>query len=173
MVEAGGKVLDSVKALILPELAVIKQDLAVIASRLDGIDRRFDDLRQDLNQRLKELRGDLDRRISDFREDVNQRWGEFRLDLQQSFEKNRQENQGRLDLITAQIAELLTKVARIEADYEQGQEKKAYQDLIWREHQRIIDEMRLKYDDTNARLELLEQEIVKKPRRVSAKKSVA
>jgi hypothetical protein len=37
----------------------------------------------------------------------------------------------------------------------------------------MIDGFRVKYDDTNARLELLEQEIVKRPRQAGAKKSVA
>jgi hypothetical protein len=59
MFEVGGKVLESVKSAILPELAVIKQNLAVISLRLDGIDKRFDDLRQDLDQRLTELRADF------------------------------------------------------------------------------------------------------------------
>lgn len=173
MPEVGGKVLESVKALILPELAAIKQDLVVISSRLEGIDKRFDDLRQDLNQRLSELRADLDKRVADFRGDVNQRWGEFRSDVQQSFEINRKEAQMRLDVMAANVTELLARHARLEDDLKQIREQKVYQEIVIQEHQRALEEMRLKFEEQKARLDLLEKEVLKKLRSVTAKKTAA
>lgn len=63
MAGAGGQNPDSVKALILPELAMIKQSLAVITTRLDPWGKRFDDLRQDITVRFAEFREDMNIRL--------------------------------------------------------------------------------------------------------------
>lgn len=91
MTEAGGKILDSVKALILPELATIKQSLAVITTRLDGLEKRFDDLRQDMNVRFAEFREDIHKRLAEFQDNIALHLAESREDAarrQSDFQSN-------------------------------------------------------------------------------------
>lgn len=184
MPEVTGKVLESVKTLILPELAVIKQDLAVISSRLDGIDKRFDDLRQDLNLRLAEFRDDINKRLSEFRDDIekrvenfrsdqNQRWSEFRHDVAQNFETNRREVQIRFDALAAQIDVSLARLTHMEEDFREFKHDMSFQKIILQEQQRALEELRAHFADYKARLEVLEREITKKPRAISTKKTAA
>jgi apolipoprotein A-IV len=90
---SSSKVLEGLKAIILPELAEIKRTQAVITTRLDGIDKRFDDLRADMNQRFEAV----DKRFDDLRTDMNQRFGELRADIDRRLNDSRAEIDKRLD----------------------------------------------------------------------------
>ena len=184
MTEAGGKILDSVKALILQELAEIKKTLAVINTRLDGLEKRFDDLRQDQNLRLAEFRDDINKRLADFRDDIdkrveefrsdqNQRWSEFRSDMTRHFETSRREVQVRLDASSAQIAAAVARLTRMEEDLREIKNDMGYQKIIIQEQQRAVEELRAHFAAHQTRLEVLEREMTKKPRAVSTKKTIA
>jgi len=47
-------VAETIKNLIIPELTEIKEKLVLVETRLDGFEKRFDDIRADMNKRFEE-----------------------------------------------------------------------------------------------------------------------
>jgi len=62
-------------------LIEIKKSLDEIKQRLDGVERKFDELRDDVEQRL----GKMEQRFDEFRDDVEQKLNE----LERNFERLR------------------------------------------------------------------------------------
>jgi DNA anti-recombination protein RmuC len=135
MTEISGKLMDSLKAVIFPELAAIRETQITILARLDVIDKRFenvdqrfaslekrqDDLRFDLNQRFGELRSDWDKRfaelrsdndkrLADFRAEVDKRLADLRADINTRFAEGRADLNKRLDDFRVDINQRLDEI---------------------------------------------------------------
>jgi chaperonin cofactor prefoldin len=184
---SSSKVLEGLKAIILPELAEIKQTQAVIIARLDGIDKRFeavdkrfDDLRTDMNQRFGELRADLDRRLADSRAEIDKRLDDLRIamngraedlrvDLNARFVEARVEQNKRYDEFRADIKtwleEMRGRMGRIEDDIRYLRDQKVDQETV--------NQLDKSLSNLLIRVDVLEQQVQAKLVKIRIKKQVA
>lgn len=58
-------VIEALRSVIIPELDIIKEKISVVEARLDGIDKRFEDMRSDMNSRFEDMRKDMNTRFDD------------------------------------------------------------------------------------------------------------
>ena len=113
-------VIEAIKTLIIPELDGIKTEIAIVRTRLDGIDRRFEDInkrfeemRLDMNKRFEEMRADVNKRFEEMRADVNKRFEEMRSDMNKRFEDHFNFNMKRFDSIELQINNILAEIREL------------------------------------------------------------
>jgi DNA anti-recombination protein RmuC len=111
-------IIEAIKSVIIPELDEIKKDIAVINARLDGIDKRFEDLRTDMNKRFEDLRTDMNKRFEDLRTDMNKRFEDLRTDMNKRFEEHYNFNMKRFDSIELQIYNILAEIRDMRRLYE-------------------------------------------------------
>ena len=61
--------------------------LGEIKGRLQQVDRRISELREDMNRRFEEMRQDINKRFEEMRQDTNKRFEEMRQDTNKRFEQ--------------------------------------------------------------------------------------
>jgi DNA repair exonuclease SbcCD ATPase subunit len=91
------EIIEGLKAALLPELLELKQgqaeiraDLKVTNSRLDLLEERYDDLRDQMNKRFEQIdkrfddmKGDMDKRF----EQIDKRFDDMKGDMDRRFEQ--------------------------------------------------------------------------------------
>jgi DNA anti-recombination protein RmuC len=99
-------VMEALRTLIIPELNTIKERISVIEARLDEIDKRFEDMRADMNSRFEDMRADMNSRFEDMRADMNSRFEDMRADMNSRFEDMRADMNSRFEDVDKRFDEM-------------------------------------------------------------------
>lgn len=152
MVELSDKLMDGIKAFFSPELAAIKQNQAVILTRLDGLDKCFDDRRAEINARLDDFRAEINTRFDDFRIEIINRFSDMRNNLDKRWEMHHQAIEFRFAALAKRLDELVSRVGRSEDDIQiYSGDKKVDVETFLRLEERLFD-LHLKYEKGLKRL---------------------
>ena len=84
--------------------------LGVVTLLWNKLDRRFDDLKTDVNQRFDDLKTDVNQRFDDLKTDVNQRFDDLKTDVNQRFDaadRQRREDRAYMDKRFGELAALV------------------------------------------------------------------
>ena len=111
-------VIEAIRAVVLPELDAIRQKITAIEARLDGIDKRFEDMRTDMNQRFGDMRTDMHQHSQDMRTDMHQHSEDMRADMNKRFEDHFNFNMKRFDSIESQINNILAEIRELRGLYQ-------------------------------------------------------
>ena len=111
MSELKEAVIEGIRSIVIPELKDIKSEIRVINAKLDGIDKRFEELRIDVNNRFE----DMNKRFEELRTDVNKRFEELRTDVNKRFEESFLFHQERFNSIEKQINNILAELRELRA----------------------------------------------------------
>ena len=79
--------------------------LGVVTLLWNKLDRRFGDLKTDVNQRLDNLKTDVNQRFDDLKTDVNQRFDDLKTDVNQRFDNLKTDVNQRFDAADRQRRE--------------------------------------------------------------------
>lgn len=129
-------VIEALRSVVIPELDIIKEKISVVEARLDGIDKRFEDMRSDINQRFEDvnkrfegMRADMNSRFEDMRSDMNSRFEDMRKDMNTRFDDHFNFNMKRFDSIESQINNILAEIRELRGLYQNKPDMEQFRSL--------------------------------------------
>ncbi|CUS80420.1 hypothetical protein [Candidatus Kryptobacter tengchongensis] len=162
MANATSKIIEAIKAVILPEIEVIKQDISKLHGRMDEfsarlsdtnayineISRRIDELRTELYAKIDEMRAELYARIDGLRAELYERIDGLRTELNARIDETRSElslriddTNKRIDNVVFMINSLVEKIGELTREVESLKKENVVIGDILRRLQKIEDKV--------------------------------